>query len=85
MSFDNDNDNVQRWFYRMVNDPDQFAKLRYADAIEDYKNIIQQCHELLELTPLREQDMCYKLTSILRETKEDLERTELEYRHKPIK
>ena len=43
---------VQDWYFRMINDPDKFERLRYIDAIDDYKSIIEESQKLLDLTPI---------------------------------
>jgi hypothetical protein len=45
---------AEDWYFRLINDSDTFAKLRYLDAIDDYNTIIQESEKLLEITPLQE-------------------------------
>jgi hypothetical protein len=44
------NPEVHEWCYRMINDPNQWDKFRYIDAIYNYKNIIEEFQKQYEQT-----------------------------------
>jgi hypothetical protein len=70
---------TQDLYFRLLSDPDYFAKFRYLDAIDDYNSIIRDCQELLELTPLSDYHTREKLVYVLQEAKRDLAKVRAEY------
>jgi hypothetical protein len=42
---------AQEWYFRLVNDPNEFEKCRYKDTINDYNNLIAEFQKLYEQTP----------------------------------
>ena len=61
---------VHEWYYRMMNDPNQWEKLRYKDTIDVYNSIIEEfqrvetCNRSFCLSFLSEKDLSLKATAV---------------------
>lgn len=42
---------VEEWYFRLMNDPDEFEKFRYIDSINVYNSVIEECQKLYDKTP----------------------------------
>ena len=42
---------AQEWYFRLINDPNQFEKERFIDSINVYNSIIEEFQKLYKKTP----------------------------------
>ena len=43
---------AQEWYFRLVNDPNEFEKMRFIDTINYYNSLIAEVRKLYEQTPV---------------------------------
>ena len=70
---------VEKWYFRLVNDSEYFEKERYIDTVNDYNNIIEEFQKLYDQTPVLDRFMRARIQSGMRKSKRDLEKTMAEY------
>jgi len=70
---------VQEWCYRMMNDPNQWEKFRYIDAINDYNLIIEKCQKLYDDTPVTNHFIHVRSLSTMKRAQKELAKTQAEY------
>jgi hypothetical protein len=70
---------LQEWCYRMMNDPNQWEKFRYTDAIYDYSMIIEEFQKSYEQTPVTQRYARARILSGMKRAKRYLARTQAEY------
>jgi len=73
-----DSPKVQEWCYRMMNDPNQWEKFRYTDAIYAYNNIIEDL-KLYEQTPVTQRHTRARILSGRKQSERELAKTRAEY------
>jgi hypothetical protein len=42
---------AQEWYFRLINKPYEFEKMRYIDSINVYNSVIGECQKLYDKTP----------------------------------
>ena len=70
---------AQEWYFRLMNDPDQFEKERYIDTINVYNSIIEEFQKLYEQTPMTDHFARARILSGMKQSKRDLIKTQAEY------
>jgi hypothetical protein len=68
-----------KWVYRMMNDPAEWEKFRYKDAIDDYNMIIAECQKMYNMTPVPSRLIRARLLSTLKRAERDLARVQADY------
>ena len=61
---------AQEWYFRLVNDPEQFEKERYMDTINDYNNLIAEFQKLYDNTPTTDHFIRARIQSGMKNRKE---------------
>jgi hypothetical protein len=67
------------WYYPMMNDPTEWEKFRYKDAIDDYNMIIAECQKMYDMTPVPSRLVRVRLLSIIKRAERDLAKVQADY------
>jgi hypothetical protein len=70
---------VHEWYYRMMNDPNQWEKFRFVDAIDDYNSIIEELQRQYEQTPVTQRHIRARIISGIKQSERELAKTQAEY------
>jgi hypothetical protein len=70
---------AQEWYFRLINDPNQFEKERFIDSINVYNSIIEEFQKLYKKTPATDRLARAKILNGMEQSKRELARTQAEY------
>jgi hypothetical protein len=70
---------AQEWYFRLMNDPEQFEKERYIDSINVYNSIIEEFQKLYDETAATDHSIRAKILSGMKQSKQDLSEIQAEY------
>ena len=70
---------AQEWYFRLMNDPNQFEKMRFIDNINVYSSVIEECQKLYDKTPASDRFIRARILSGMKKSKSDLANTQAEY------
>ncbi|MFL6458654.1 MAG: hypothetical protein ACJ71G_17025 [Nitrososphaeraceae archaeon] len=70
---------AEEWYFRLMNDPKQFEKERYINAIDVYNSIIEEFQKLYEKTPASDRLTRVKILDGIEQSKRDLAKIHAEY------
>jgi hypothetical protein len=70
---------AEEWYFRLMNDPKQFEKERYINAIDVYNSIIEEFQKLYEKTPASDRLTRVKILDGIEQSKRDLAKIHTEY------
>jgi hypothetical protein len=63
---------AEQWYFRLMNDPNQFEKERHIDSIKVYNSIIEEFQKLYEKTPPADRIARVKILNGMKQSKNDL-------------
>ena len=70
---------AQEWYFRLVNDPNEFEKMRFIDTINYYNSLIAEVRKLYEQTPVTQRYARARILSGMKKSKRELAKTQAEY------
>jgi hypothetical protein len=70
---------AEQWYFRLMNDPNQFEKERHIDSIKVYNSIIEEFQKLYEKTPPADRIARVKILNGMKQSKRELSKTQAEY------
>jgi hypothetical protein len=70
---------AEEWYFRLMNDPNQFEKERYIDSINVYSSVIDQLQKLYDQTPASDHFTRTKIVNGMKQSKRELAKTQAEY------
>ena len=70
---------TEQWYFRLLNDPNQFEKERYIDSINDYSSVIEEFQKLYDQTSVTNRFARARILSGMKKSKRELAKTEAEY------
>jgi hypothetical protein len=65
---------AEEWYFRLMNDPEQFEKERYIDSINVYDSIIEEFQKLYEKTPATDRLVRDEIIDGIKQSKRDLQK-----------
>ena len=54
---------AQEWYFRLMNDPNQFEKERFIDSINVFNSIIEEFQKMYDKTPATDRFACARIQS----------------------
>ena len=70
---------AEEWYFRLMNDPNQFEKYRFIDSINVFNDIIDEFQKLYEETPATDRLARDEILDGIQQSKRDLARIYGEY------
>jgi hypothetical protein len=70
---------AEEWYFRLMNDPEQFEKERYIDSINVYDSIIEEFQKLYDEIPVTDRIARAKILNGIAQSKRELAKTQTEY------
>ena len=70
---------AEEWYFRLMNDPDQFEKDRFIDNINVFDDIIEEFQKLYEDTPATDRLARAEILDGMEQSKRDLAKIQAEY------
>ncbi|MFL6343153.1 MAG: hypothetical protein ACJ72U_16605 [Nitrososphaeraceae archaeon] len=66
---------AEEWYFRLLNDPNQFEKKRYIDSINVYSSVIEELEKLYEQTPAENRSALARILNGMKQSKKELAKT----------
>jgi hypothetical protein len=70
---------AQEWYFRLMNDPEQFEKETFIDSINDFNRIIKELQNLYEETPTTDHLLRAEILNGIEHSKTDLSKIQAKY------
>jgi hypothetical protein len=70
---------AQEWLFRLANDPNQFEKERFIDAINEYNRLIEEYLKLYDKAPTTDRFTRARIVSGIAQSKRELAKTQAKY------
>jgi rubrerythrin len=70
---------AEEWYFRLMNDPEQFEKETFIDGIDDFNSIIKELQNLYEETPPTDDVLRAEILKQIEHSKTDLSKIQTKY------
>ena len=70
---------AQEWYFRLINNPYEFEKMRYIDSINVYNSVIEECQKLYDKTPASDRFTRARSLNGIKRAQRELAKTQAEY------
>ena len=70
---------AQEWYFRLINNPCEFEKMRYIDSINVYNSVIEECQKLYDKTPASDRFTSTRSLDGIKRAQRELAKTQAQY------
>ena len=71
---------AEEWYFRLMNDPNQYEKERFIDSINEFNNVIEEFQKIYrQTTPATDDSLCARILNDIAMSRTQLKRTQAQY------